>query len=375
MADVVSALGYSVPLFVLVVGLAVVIGLALAVMFWLTTGISIYRSVQDTRRQRVRDDIQSRLLDGVFSTELEWGPWVADLSDVERAVLEELLDQYLRELDGDNVERLRELGAELGIPARSKRHLERGGEYTRLQALTWLTLLERPEQLHAAAFTPTSSRERAAVARLRYETDDLDSPAEGISLLLDDATSQFSIFGQDTLYRIALDDSSSLFSAAERNYRQWSQPLLIQVLTVCQHLGTSITTEDLSWLIRLLEHDHEAVRAAATRALSTVGWRQDIRNELFLARLVRDPSAQVRSAVYEMLAEWGDESAIETLSDALVDEENSRARLAGTDALVRRVDALPADSSSHGLVNTWAWSREHAAFDQTVRQRGDRSTP
>ncbi|WP_311173048.1 HEAT repeat domain-containing protein [Halobellus ordinarius] len=372
MADVVSAFGYSVPLTVVVAVLALVIGIALAVMFWLTTGLSVYRSVQDTRRQRVRDDLQSRLLDGVFSPDPDWGPWVASLSSVERDVVEDLLDEYLRELDGENVKRLRELGAELGIPDRSKRHLETRGEYTRLYALTWLTLLSRPDKLHAADFTPGTPRERAAVARLRYESDDLDSAAEGVSIMLADATSQFSVFGQDTLYRIAIDDPGALFEVAQETYRNWSPSLLTQVLTVCQHLGTSITTEDLSWLIGTLEHENEAVRTAAARGLGNVGWRSDIRNDPLLERLLRDPSPKVRGAVYEMLARWGDQQALETLSAALVDEDNPRVRLVGTNALVTYVDSPPADAPPE-LENTWAWSREHAELDQVARHPGRRS--
>lgn len=373
MLQTVSVFGYSVRLIVLVTVLALVIGLALAVLFWLTVGLSVYRSVQNTRQDRVRDDLQARLLDGVFSEDPEWESWVQTLSRVERDVVEDLLDEYLRELDGENVARLQELGIVLEIPERSKQRLAASGEYKRLYALTWLALLDRPEELHEADFTPETPRERASVARLRYETDDLDSPAEGVSILLDGATSQFSIFGQDTLYRIATDDPAALFQQAQEQYQNWPQPLLVQVLSVCQHIGTSVTTEDLSWFVSAVEHDVPAVRAAAARALGNVGWRQDIRSERFLERLVRDPSPEVRSATYEMLARWGDQQAIHTLSTALVDEEDPRARLVGMDALVTRTDFMPALRPPE-FDTTWAWSREHAEFDDSVYQRKPRGT-
>ena len=372
MLQVVSAFGYSVPLMDLVIVLALVIALALAVLFWLTTGLSVFRSVQDTRRGRVRDDLQGRLLDGVFSEDPGWESWVRGLSGVERDVVEDLLDEYLRELDGENVARLQELGVALGIPERSRRHLEARGEYKRLYALTWLALLGRPEEYHAADFTPETPRERASVARLRHETDDLDSPAEGVAIMLNGTTSQFSIFGQDTLYRIATDDPGALFRVATEQYREWSQPLLVQVLVVCQHLGTTVTTEDLSWFVGVLEHDVPAVRAAATRALGNVGWRQDIRSDLFLNRLVRDPSSEVRSATYGLLARWGDQQALETLADALVEEDHPRARLVGADALVKWADAAPAESPPE-LRTMWAWSREHADFDDVVHRPESRS--
>lgn len=366
MAGAVSAFGYSVPQVVVLVFVALVLGLALAVLFWLTVGWSVYRSVKATRHQRVRDELQNQLIDGVFDPETDWDQWVEKLSSVERDVVETLLREYLPELDGRDVERLRNLGESLGIPERSQKRLERRGEYGRLYALTWLALLNRPERVHAAEFSPQTPRERAAVARLRYESDDLDDPEEGIALLLDGATSQFSVFGQDTLYRIATDDPRALLEVAATSYRSWSEPLLVQVLVICQHLGTSVTTEDLSWLTATLEHENEAVREAATLALGHVGWRSDIRSDPFLPRLVNDPAPRVRGAVYQMLALWGDHQAVETLASALQSEQDPRARLAGTDTLVGQRERLP-DDSSGALEQAWAWSSEHAEFDRAAR--------
>lgn len=363
--QIVSAFGYSIRLIVIVTVLALVIGLALAVQFWLTVGLSTYRSVQDTRQERVHDDLQARLLDEVFNDDPEWESWVRTFSEVERDVVEGLLDEYLRELDGENVTRLQQLGKALGIPERSKQQLEASSEYKRLYALTWLALLDRPEEFHDADFTPDTSRERASVARLRYEADDLDSPAEGISIMLDGTTSQFSIFGQDTLYQIANDDPEALFREAQEQYQDWSQSLLVQVLSVCQYIGTSVTTEDLSWLVGALEHDVPTVRAAAAQALGNVGWRQDIRSESFLNWLVQDSSPDVRGTTYEMLGRWGDQQALETLSAALVNEDNARARLVGMDALVSRTDVIPADRPPE-FDTTWAWSHKHAVFDDAV---------
>ena len=367
MVGTITAFGYSVSLTAVLVVFALVIGIGLAVMFWLTVGLSVYRSVQETRRGRVRDNLQDRLLDGVFDPDADWG-WVKELSRNERHVLESLLDEYLRELDGQNVEKLHELGAELGIPDRSKRELETGGEYERLYALTWLTLLRRPDRLDAADFAPRTPRERAAVARLRYENDDFEAPAEGIAILLEETTSQFTVFGQDTLYRIAIANPAALFSIGERRYRAWSDPLLTQVLVVCQHLGTNVTTEDLSWLVSALEHETDAVREAAAQALGNVGWRSDIRDDSFLDRALRDPSPRVRGAVYRMLARWGDSEAIRTLTGALQHESNPRTRLTGTNALVDSRDRLP-DSAPETLENAWAWSSEHAEYDRLARRR------
>ncbi len=368
MVESVAAFGYSVPLTVVVVLIALVIGLVLAVTFWLTVGLSVYRSVGDTRRKRLRDDLADQLVDRAFDPETDWERWVAGLSATEREVAESLLDEYLRELDGQSVETLQNLGDELGIPGRAKRNLCRRGEHHHLRALTWLTVLNRPARLQTAGFTPQTPRERAAVVRLRHETGGLDQPREGVSLLLDGATEPFTVFGQDTLYRVATDEPGALLETAAENYRTWSEPLLVQVLTVCQHLGTSVTTENLSWLTATLEHDSEVVRAAAARALGNVGWRGDVREDPFVDRLVRDPSPRVRGAVYQTLARWGDERALGTLTDAVRTEDHPPTRLAGTNALVRRRDRLQGDVSA-ALANSWAWSREHASYDRVARQR------
>jgi hypothetical protein len=366
MASSITAFGYTVPLVVVLVFIALVVGLALAVMFWLTIGWSIYRSVQDTRRERVRDDLQTELLDGMFEPENDWEPWVTGLSGVERDVVESLLDEYLRELDGQDVESLRELGRELQIPERSRRQLRKRGEYTRLSGLTWLTLLGEPG--YAREFEPTTSRERAALARLREESGDLETPAEGVSILLDDATNQFTVFGQDTLYRIAIKAPDALFETAAANYQTWSQSLLVQVLTVCEYAGQNVTTEDMAWVTAMLEHDEEAVREAAVRAFKSVGWRNDLRDDRFLDRLLADSSLRVRAAGYETLAQWGDEQALTKLAAALEAEANQRARLVGTNALTGHSDYQP-DRTDSALAASWTWSTEHAEYGRAARGR------
>jgi len=369
MLGAVSVFGYSVPLVVVLVLVALVLGLGLAVLFWLTVGLSVYRSVQQTRRQRVRDDLQDQFLEVLFDPGADWTGWVEGLSSLERDVAETLLDEYIRELEGDNVERLQNLGDKLGIPDRSRRRLGARREYDRLYALTWLALLAQPDELRVAGFSPRTPRERASVARLRHESGDLDDPREGIALLVEGATSQFSVFGQDTLYRIAIDDPGALFAVAAGNYQTWSEPLLVQVLVVCQHLGTSVTTEDLSWLTATLEHESDAVREAAVLALGNVGWRSDVRRDPLLDRLVDDSSPQVRTAVYQLLARWGDQQALEMLTEALRTEDDAWARLAGTNALVRQRDQLPDDSPAE-LETAWAWSSEQLAFDRIARRQG-----
>lgn len=368
MADTISAFGYTVPLVVVLAVIALVIGLGLVILFWLTVVWSIYRSVGTTRRQEVRDELQDQLLERVFEPETDWSPWVEDMSRTEREVVEELLDEYLRELDGQHVKTLQRLGDELGLPSRAQQRLNGRGTYRRLYALTWLALLDRPEKLRETDFTPRTPRERASVARLRYECDDLPDTMEGLKLLLDGATSQFSVFGQDTLYRIAIEEPSALFTVAADNYQSWSDALLVQVLVVCQHLGETVTTEDLDWLTSTLEHENDVVREAAAIALGTVGWRSDIRDDPRLDTVLEDSSPRVRGAFFRMLADWGDEQALDRLTTALQTEVDARARLAGTNALARQRDTLP-DTDSEDLATCWAWSHEQVRYDRVARRQ------
>lgn len=368
MAGDISAFGYSVPQTVVLVFISLVVGLLLAVLFWLTLVRSILQSVKSTRRERVHDSLQQELLERTFAPEAHWETWTDELSSIERDVVESLLDEYLREIEGQDLEQLRGLGDALGIPTRSKRQLNRDDEYLRLNALTWLTLLGRAAEV--SEFEPQTPRERALVARLRYESETAADSGELLSILLDGASSQYTIFGQDTLYRIGASDPEALLERATDDYRTWSRPLLVQVLTVCQHLGTSVSTEDLSWLTATLEHEDETVRAASARALGSFGWRSDIRDERLLERLVRDRSPQVRSAVYEMLAQWGDEQALTKLTATLTTETDQRARLVGTNALVRHRDQL--DEDLEELRDSWRWSRIHTEYDGAARHRQER---
>lgn len=364
--------GYVVPVEAILTVLALLVGLALTASFALTVGWSVYRSVVDSRRERRRPDLRAELLDRLFAEEPEWTAWVDGLSATDRAVVESLLDEHLRELSGSDAERLQELGDALGIPERAGRTLARGEEYERLRALTWLTLLERPGPFLASAYEPRTARERATAARLLRRSDALADPAEGLALLLDGAEEGFSVFGQDTLYRVAQADPDTLFAMGAEQARDWPDPLLAQVLDVCGHLGTGVRTDDLAWLTGALESDAEGVRAAAARALGSFGWQPALRETAFFERATDDPSPQVRAAVYRMLSAWGDEEALTVLLYALVSESDPRALVRGTSALVDRRDRL--DEGAPAVLGTaWTWSSEHADYDSVARGHTERA--
>jgi len=363
----VTAFGYSVPQTVVLVFVALVVGLLLAVQFYLTIGLSVYRSVKQTRRDRVESELRGELLDRLFAEDPDWEAWVSDLSSVERDVVESLLDEHLRELDGTEAETLRGLGDALEIPEHAGRRLEAGDEYERLHALTWLTLLRRPGPYLDSSFEPRTPRERASVVTLLEQTDRLADEETGIAILLDGIDAQFTVFGQDTLYRVARRDPAPLLRTASEAYQTWPEPLLGQVLAVCAQLETSVRDGELAWIVAVLETGTEATRAAAADALASFGWRASLRYRSFLERAVNDPSPRVRNAVYGMLASWGDRAALDVLQQALAEETDPSALTAGMTALARRQDHFETDPGVM-LGAAWDWSLEHVEYDRLARR-------
>lgn len=371
MTGAVGAFGYEIPLVVVLAVVALVVGLLLAVSLYTTLIWSVYRSIVDDRRDRVRDDLREGLLERLFAEDPDWEAWVSGFSTTERTVAESLLDEFLRELDGQEKVQLQGLGVALGIPDRARRQLDGGREFDRLDALTWLTLLGDPEPYLESTFDPETPRERAATVTLLSETDSLEDSRDGVSILLDDIEGQFTVFGQDTLYRVSREDPTPLLETARAEYTTWDEPLLAQVLAVCANLESSVGEQDLAWLIAALETENEAIRAAAARALGSFGWRESIRDRSFLERAVDDPSPRVRGAVYEMLGAWGDQTALSVLLYALVEESHPRALERGTAALVARRDRIDAETSAV-LGPVWDWSLEHAEYDALARRGSNR---
>lgn len=359
---------YIVPITTILIVIGLLVGIGLLVSLALTMGLSVYQHNWATRRDELQSDVKNTILSRAFAPEPEWNDWVGSLSEIERTVAIDSLAEYLRELDGSETESLKTLGVALGLPERARAKLEQGHTYERLQALTWLIRLDTPEPYHAASYEPTTPAERAAVARLLYQTGELDHPEQGIELMLDGATDEFSVFGQDTLYRLARDAPDTMFAIGADRYQSWSAPLLAQVLLICGQLGTGVRTADISWLTASLEADDEGVRAAAARALGSFGWRPELRDSMFLARSTDDPSPRVRGAVYEMLGSWGDKEAATVLLYALVSEDEPRALVRGTNALVQRQEHI-GDSGPAILGAAWAWSNEHASYDTVARGR------
>lgn len=348
----------------LVIGAAIVLGSLLTATIVLTVGYSVGKSIQRRRRDSVREELRVDILDRVYGPDdPEWESWVAELSKLERSVVEALLDEYLRELRGSDAEPLFGLGDALGIPERSRRRLESGGYYERLHALTWLALLQDPpavsELERHCSGTP---RERAAAVRVLYASNHTDLGPDGTRILLNNTTTGFSVFGIDTLYRVAESNPTPVFERAASDWDAWDPALLQQALLVTRHVNTVVGGADLSWVVDAQSSPEARTRIEATRTMGGYGWRRSLREQVSINALTTDSSPNVRTSAYRMLGEWGNEEAIDALLAAAAQETDDRARVAAAEAIVPYLERYPV-TLPPSLVDAWFWAAAHAAFD------------
>jgi hypothetical protein len=345
---------------------ATIMGCLLLSVLCLTVGLSLVRARNRRRRESVRERLRGGLLERLYGPENPgWAEWVDSLSERERFVLENLLEEYLRELEGADMERLRGLGPALGINDRARTRLESGDAFTRLNALTWLALLgDAPDVSILEKHCTGTARERAAATRALYVTDRENVATVGVDLLLGDSPEPFSVFGIDTLYRVAETDPGPLFARAVADYREWDPALQAQVLLVTRRLNTVVGDADLSWIVDLAASPAERTRIEAIRTLGGFGWRQSLREQVDVDALASDPSSRVRTSVYRTLGEWGDQEATDALLRTVTDETDKRARVAATQELVGNCDG---DVIPESLSDAWSWATENAAFDRLAR--------
>ncbi|EMA63047.1 HEAT repeat domain-containing protein [Halorubrum lipolyticum] len=388
----------------------VVLASLLAAVVIVTVGYSVRAARRRRRRVPARAGLRSELLDRLYGRdEPAWDEWVAGLSALERDELESLLDVYLRELEGRDAAELAGLGTALGIDERARREIAEGDYWDRIHALVWLALLRDPPDrgLLEARCTDTP-RERAAAARVLHAAATDDCATTGVDLLLRDNPSAFSVFGVDTLYRVAERDPTPFFERAAADFNDWEPALQRQALLVVRHLTTVVGDADLSWVVGALSSPDPRVRSAAWRALGAYGWNRRLRGVVDPEAIPDDPDPTVRASAYRALGVWGDADAIGAIEAAATAEPDARARIAAAETLVSHrgpdapvpgrsaslVDedsrptadatspagatppadgsALPADATPPAdepapFEVAWAWATEHARFDRLAR--------
>ncbi|MFB6299408.1 MAG: HEAT repeat domain-containing protein [Halobacteriales archaeon] len=341
----------------------VIIALLIAVGF-ITLAESIVRRIDDIRRERVRSSVRFGILERMTVEGPDWKSWIDELSAVERDVARNQLDEYLRNTRGAERKRLQDLGRALDIPAEAKQRLDSNKRHKQLQALTWLALLEEPVEIdRLRSICSADSGLRAAGARLLYATSDPDVRTHGTDLLLGNGDVTLSVYGLDTLYLLHRDDPTSLLERGRVDHQEWRPSLLIQVLTVLRHCGIAGRDAPMAWIVELTEHDLPSVRAAAALTLAPEGWRSDLRTTVDADALTTDPDPTARRAIYTMLAEWGNQTARETLAMAARSETDQRSRVQALEQL--RGDPELAAPAAIGIDDqdyerAWRWVRANA---------------
>lgn len=345
--------------------LVVVLGSLLVAALGVILGQSLWRYYRTRQREAVRTPIRESILNRTYAADPAWNDWVATLSARERSVAEEELDRLLRTVSGDETAVLADLAAALEIPERAREAVLHGDRYDRLDGLTWLTLLEQPlaPGVLEEHCTDTAD-ERAAAARLLLASDHPQAMPVGLDLLYADCDAPLSVFGLDTLYRLAEHDPAAVIDRTIAEGIDWDDQVLVQTLIVVAELGAGNDRTDVSWLTTLLDHESPAVRAGTARALARYGWQDPLRRRFDPQGLVTDPDPEVRAAAYEMLGAWGDADALETLVAAAGSEPDDHARARAARALCDHPEAIP--SSPPGpLARALRWT----AASRNVRVR------
>lgn len=289
---------------------------------------------QERYRDQLRPTIREEMLVRLVADAPDWETWAEGLSTVEKRVARDVLDTYLRQLQGRERARLEQAGEALGIPDQSVTMIREGDRHQRLRALVWLSLLEYPVDpdmlWNHCRDDPTV---RAAAARVLYTTESDDAAAIGTRLLLAETSRQMTSFGMDTLYRLHRDEPDTLFEYASEEVDGWSEAVTVQVLAVVRKFTTLSEDTPTAWLLSLATHDSPAIRAATARAFAGFGWNDDLREQIPLDTLGQDPSPDVRRAVCEMLASWNDDEARARLRSIACTDTDARVRLVAMQGL------------------------------------------
>lgn len=322
-----------------------------------TVGIAIRHHWRDGRIEAARPAIATEIFSRLDEDDPDWDTWTEGLTSPERTVARTLGKQLLRQVHGNEREKLRGLVARVGVsPKRLQRDVESRSTYRTLRALSWLSLLEYPSVVDAALRRcPSHQDVRTATARVLHETGDERAPRTGIRLLVWEGTEPLSVFGLDTLYQIASQEPEYLLSIASDGSDGWNDPVLVQVLTVVRYCQSETDPASLRWVRHCLDHESTAVRAAALATLVEYSWNEQLRNAVSLDDYLTDPEPAVRRVAYQAMRTW-DIQDVESFARRVTDEPDDLARLAGVRALRHRTGGhLPISRTSEAFDRTWRW--------------------
>lgn len=367
------AVGELVPLLRRIVA---TLGVVVLCVGGVTIGLAVTRHRSIRRAAALRPGIRADLVERLPDDDPGWDGWIERLSSHERELALELAEGLLRKVRGAERTKLQRLVRELGIDDRRLRaDVEFGDPPAQRRALAWLALLDHrlpPEVFLEHAVRPRSVR--TAAARALYQAGDPVALRAATRLLVRDGTEPLSLFGVDTLYRLATDQPDYLLDLARDDADEWDVGFLIQVISVVRLCVSVVPPSAVAWIAKYATHDSTEARTAAILALSEYVWHPAIRGRLDFRKLVDDPAPEVRSATYVALDSCAAPAMEELLVAAACNEDDDRARLIAV-RLLRDRDDEPFDFAERterpdpAVARTVAWVDAETRDRPVVRRR------
>jgi hypothetical protein len=349
---------FGIDLVSLIIHITVSLGAIVTILGGITLGLTVRYRRRDRRFEAFKSSMSSELFARLNEDDPDWRELADGMSRPERTATLAVAKRLLRQLEGREQRELRAFVAALGLDERKLRQgIESSKLYTVLRTLSWLALLDRPSVVDAALRTCTwTSDVRIALARVLHENDDPRRTRTGVELLLWNGTEPLSVFGLDTLYRIANADPSYLLSTAESDARAWTDTLLVQVLRTVRHCQATIKPSSIEWVTACLDHASAEVRREALLVLTQFGWSSRLRSAVDIESYFADDSPAVRRAAYRLVGAWDEDGAADALVAAVRNESDDRSRLVGARELRRLGWQLEADAShSPRFRRVWTW--------------------
>lgn len=342
----------------------------------LATTLAWYHHRRDRHRRRRRNELRQALFHRLDLDDPNLDDWIAGMSATDRELLADIVLSYLRQLEGSARRPYLDAAEALWLGEAAMDDLDAEEPLDRVRALTTLSLLAHPIDRERLVDTANRDpRTAECAARLLYERRDEfgDARRLGTSLLVGDGSDPLSIYGLETLAALNTGGHSPLLELADEAADGWDRDLLVQVLSVIEHIDQIDPEAPIAWLEPYLTDDEPTVRAGAIRALKPQGWRESLRERIDLQALVDDPDPAVRRATYETLTYWGDASARELLTWAIVEEDDPRDQLVAIRGLLS-MGAEPAIDSPGWPADAWSWIDAELAVADRRRLPADGTT-
>ena len=349
--------------------LIVIVSVALAGIATLTLTLSWIFARNTARRKTCRDRMREELFYRFDNDENDWSAWVTTLTEEEQTELGRIVLRYLRLVTGSERRKYLQLAGALSLGEKAHASLENGEYYPRLEALTTLTYLDYPLSIDYLLSTSQGYRQsREAAARLLYHRREEyeDAHTIGTQMLIGSGTEALSVYGLKTLAALNAGRETPILALAADAHHEWDRGVLIQICLVVEQTPQMGSDTPVAWIADLTTADDPAIRSAAIRAMKRLGHRDTVRNSLDIHALITDSAPDVRRNTYEILAYWGDRTAIARLESALITETDPRCQLTAIRGLLSQ-QTIPEWKTADWPQAAYKWVRAEIDVADSTR--------